>query len=363
MAEEFLIKIIPDGIGGAGAGAEGAGALAGAGDVGGGFAGIGKTMKGAFGGAMKALGIGSLVGIIISVVSTFRSLLSVVSSIFKLIGLLLQPIANVVTTLLMPILFILKPFVILLNQVFAPFMKLAMQMMRQGAQKIAGGDIAGGGQLLAGAATVLLGGIQAIILTLTSSVLKLLLQGIISITSALIAPILKFFGVTQEQITAGTQALMEGVGGLVDELTGVGVALIANIVSTLAESTGADTSQFRLDVANMINDVFLGEKGLTPLMLKLLGFEEGFGKTATEKTTAVALGLTTHFNTEFDAFKTSGVNKISEVVSAFNSEMQKLIFGGGGGGIRGAISKAARFAGDLFLESQTYGLIKTKTFG
>jgi len=205
MAEEIVaIRIIPEGVGIGDAG-DSSPSVPGAGSAGGKQKGLIGGMGKMFSGVLKALGIGSLVGIIISALSANKGLMSVITNIFKMIGYLLKPITDVIMILLMPILFILKPIMILVNQVMGPFLKLAMQVMREGSKKLAEGDLVGAGMAFTAAAGIAIQGLSSVVIAVNAELLKmavtmlgqllaLVVNGVVELGAMIGISITKLFG-------------------------------------------------------------------------------------------------------------------------------------------------------------------------
>ena len=344
MAEEIVaIKIIPDSLETGIARTQPAGATGGGGVM--------QGIGGVFQGAMKAIGIGSVVGAIVGIVANMKILTDTVGRIFKVVSLLLKPIADVITVLLMPILYILKPFMIILNQVMAPFLKQALKLLGEGGKAMAGGDLVGASQLFGAAGAVILTGLSSVIATLAGTLLKMIVgvlgdfattiaSTFLTVFGAIMAPILGFFGVSGEELTKiintiqtdmtkvigeGTTAIQSGIDTTVATL----IASNALSAALISESVGVETDVFRKNVFDMITKTFQGADGITPTIQKMLGLtsEGGFGKVAKDTITDTitgSSGFNSAFTSGMDLFKSEGVRKIGEAVDAFNTEFDKM---------------------------------------
>lgn len=354
--DDFLIRIIPEGLGSSGAGKGAGTAAASSGntkkntpDV------MNKKVGGIFGGVLKGLGIASGIGIIVGIVSSMKGLLTIIGAFFKVIAALLRPIERVVMTLLMPILFILKPFIILVNQVMAPFIKLSMDMMRAGQQALKGGDNAKAGGLFAGAGAVALQGLSAVMVAVTAELMKMAVSNIftalkaivgfaINTAEVLMTPILSFFGMSADRITEVFDGLRTGANTALTDAeefikTGISTAgawAVSGIAATsafLAESMGIDTTNFRLQAKEMIRNTFVGAEGLDKAFEGIDGMA-GFGIKAKESIEGVFgldenSGMNGDFNKAMAGFGTKGSEAVKSAVSSINSEWGKLKKSGG----------------------------------
>ena len=265
-------------------------------------------------GVLKAIGIGSLVGIAIAIVSNFKSLINIVNNIIKVISYILKPIADVVMVLLMPILMILKPIMQIANQIMAPFIKLSMQVMREGMKMMASGNVAGGmaamgaagGIAMAGFNSVivgLLGGLVKIVIDISAGLLNLALQGLVAMMFNMFGGLMSFFGVNVEElqgtlnnsieniITTGADLLKLNI----DASMGTIMNLFALQAATIGEAFGVSTVEFQKVATQNIKDMFPGTEGIQ-------GVWDG----------------------AWTAFRKNGVQTISDAVKAFNDEMSKL---------------------------------------
>ena len=384
MAEEIVaIRIIPDGVGVSDTGQAGGGAGIPSSSGGVGTKGFLGGMGNVLSGVLKGLGIGALVSIVISAISANKGLMSVLKNIMKTISFLLKPITDVVMVLLMPILMILKPIMILANQVMAPFLKLAMQLMREGQSLIAGGDVAGGTAAFAGAGAVALQGLSAVLVAVSAELIKLIIDmvgqllavvvnSLVEFGAWLVGPILSVFGVSQEEINAGVDNIQAGIsqgfltatqalGSVVDVFAGSTMALLASSSAMIAESFDVDTTEFKDDAVGMITNVFSGAGGLEKTWGDMIGTGSGFGKVANDAIKDVmgeGEGISGTFGTAMDDFKTEGVKKINGAVTAFNTAWDNLKSGSFGSSA-GSFSQVVK---DTVVEVVTLGFGKTETY-
>jgi hypothetical protein len=90
-----------------------------------------KKMAPMFSGILKGLGIASGIGIIVAIVSNFKFLINMIELLLKMVAFLFNPIAMVLSVLLIPIMLMLKPIIQVMHQLMMPFLKLAMDKMKQ----------------------------------------------------------------------------------------------------------------------------------------------------------------------------------------------------------------------------------------
>jgi len=353
MADDFLIRIIPEGFSGAinstgvnSSNLTNVSSKSGFGDVA--KSGVGFISK-VFGAVLKGLGIGSIVGMVVTIASELQSLVSIIFAAIKLVIGLLKPIERVIITLLMPILYIIKPIVILINQVMSPFIKLAMDMMRQGSQAYAAGNAAEAGALFAGAGAVALQGLSAVIVAITAELLKLtvdnllqttqlVLNTIINVAQTVTTAVLGIFGVSSDQISEVFDNLRtnlntnitftrEFLKTAIDTLAGNAVVLIAAASVFTAESLGVSTKQFQKEAKLMIQKTFIGAKGINETWDLAVGTAEGFGKIAKDMidTTFTGKGgINENFVSKMKEFQNKGTTAVKTAVDAINSEWNKL---------------------------------------
>jgi hypothetical protein len=261
-----------------------------------GEAGKGKT--GALGtimtGVLHGVGIATGIGLISEIVSNMKVLTSVVQLIFRMVITLLRPIEMIVVSLLMPILYILKPIIILINQIFAPFIKLAMSMFRAGSKAAASGNVVGAAALFAGAGATMLSGLNAIIMALSTEVLKQIIDTAISMVqilvkmiSGMISFIVGFLGGIFNVNTTGIIGQIGDFAGTVNAqvyslgeaaktglsyAASVALSTQASVLALMAESLGVDSKDvqaFTKGVDTSIASV-LGAEGMTGKMTEAL---------------------------------------------------------------------------------------------
>jgi len=329
--EVAIIRIIPEGMSG-GTTDSGKVSTGGTANVAGAMKGVGGAIKG----ALNALGIGSVIGLIITIASSFKALMSMVGTILKMIGLLLKPIADVITVLLMPILFIIKPFVILVNQIMAPFIKLAMGVMREGAKSLKDGDIAGAATAFAGAGAIMMQGLNSVLIALSTQFMKMIVDIVFSVASKVVGVIVGIFGVSQETVDAKFKEGADKVKSGIDLIGAESSVLIAGLSVTIAEQFDVNTDKFKNSVVKNIFGLFdkADKESITGTMVKVLGVDfkkagvDAIKNAITDDPDSVA----TTFVDAIGKFKDKGVNAVSSAVSAINTEWGKLKKGGSGGG-------------------------------
>lgn len=225
----------------------------------------GAAMKEQFGGAMstvlKGLGIASAAALIVGVVSTWKPLINMIELIVKMVGFVLMPIANIVMVLLMPILLMLKPVVQAVNQVMAPFIKNAMEIMKSGA----GGGLVGMMAATGAASAVLLTGLVAVIVKLLGMVVEMLFSTIMNLViliwdavTPLIEAIIPFSEGLGEEVRAkligfrdtGSQLIQDGTNTAVAFLQSGADSITNSFVSSMDKMIGK-TQELAREVDNM----------------------------------------------------------------------------------------------------------------
>jgi len=143
MAEEFVIKIIPEGSGDISTPAGG-----------GGNGGIGDLI-GVLGTA--AAGIGALVAIFGDAVSSvLKPIMGILKGIARILVEFLRPIVDVLVILFRPVLALLRPFLKTFQVMMRPFIALARELSAISTQQIAAGDVSGARSTALEAASIIL---------------------------------------------------------------------------------------------------------------------------------------------------------------------------------------------------------------
>lgn len=118
MADEFVIRLIPEGMGsGSSGGNKGGGGLN--------LGGLGK--------------LGAIIGLICLAMEPLKPMLTALKQLGKMVAEFLRPIAEVVTILLQPVLAMLRPILIAFKALMAPFKQAAMAGIAASNQLIAQG--------------------------------------------------------------------------------------------------------------------------------------------------------------------------------------------------------------------------------
>jgi len=342
IAEEIVaIKIIGSNMSGiTGGSSPSSGGAGGISSTKGMVSGMGGMLKG----LMGSLGIASGIGLVVMIVGQFKALLNIVGQIIKMVAMVLKPIADVVMILLMPILMILKPIVQIANQVMAPFIKLSMQLMREGMTRLSNGDSTGTGAMLSGAMVgiqglnsvivALLGGVIKMAISLTFDMLKNGIVVLVGALGTLIAPIAEWFvgdisgtitGI-QEKIKLGMDAAKEGTLLGIDILYGNVLAGFGAQTAMLAETFGVDTKKFGKKAAENIEKLF-GKSGLGGTWEEKIGVGAGLGKIAKDSLDKLFKedeGLTKALTDGIVTFKSEGEKAIGGAIESFNSLWDQL---------------------------------------
>jgi hypothetical protein len=378
MQEEIaVIKIIPDSVS---VNSKASPSSSGGGAGGGLLSGMSDMLEG----VLKAIGIGSVVGIALMIVSHFKSLIGVVSNIIKMVAYIIKPIADVVMMLLMPILIILKPIMQLANQIMAPFLKLSMQVMREGMKMMAEGNIAGGAAAMAGAGGIAMAGLNSVILGLLGGLINVAidlaaqmlsqgLQALVGLLAVMLEPLFNIFGASAIEKIQGllgeegtiNKFIMGGADIVKDTIAmGIGTAMaeMIGMATMLGETFGVETKEFQDKAMNNIKTLFNPTDGLVKIWEDQIGMKEGFGKMAKDSIDGVLTGpdgIENTFSLGMDNFKDTGKAKIASAVDAFNAEfdrMRKASSSSGGGGFWSVVKDAAT-------EVITAGRANTNTYG
>jgi hypothetical protein len=210
---------------------------------------------------LKGLGIATAAAAIAQIVSTWKPLINMVEMILKMIGWVLMPIANVVMVMLMPILFMLKPIIQAVNQVMAPFIKDAMQIMKASSGK---GLVAM--QMGIGAAqSVMMLGLGAIILQLLGMVAQFMIDNIMNVVimiwQALASLLEKLPFFTKEGLAKVTTSLVDFRDNS-DEMIKTGTDKAVNFLKTSSNTITTEyvsamdklitkTKEFKTEVDNI----------------------------------------------------------------------------------------------------------------
>jgi len=158
--------------------------------------------------------------------------MSVVSNIFKMVGMLLRPIASVFMVLLMPILMLLKPIVRSVNQLMRPFIVLAMEFMR-------------GGEFGKATATIL-GGLGVVWIKMSSELIKF-------IGTVIITALAGLFGLVSDEAKAKiNDQLLPAFYTFVDDQAALMSAGIVAGVAKIAQGSNVGIETFVNDAMDAI---------------------------------------------------------------------------------------------------------------
>lgn len=269
MAEEIEVKLVPssdmlEGFAGKLQQDAGGGAPGGA-PGGGGFVG-GLTS------VFKGLGIASGIGLIVSILTSFKPLMTTISGLLKVVTMLLSPIMDVITLLLQPILVILKPIMLVVRQIMAPFRRAAADILRQGAAARQEGDNGTFMASIAASTAVLMGGLNAVIVGLLGETIKLAINTLGEllklVTQVIIGAIAQVAGIFSEGARNNILDFADNVGTWIDEgvtyinkgvdaMTASTIGAIGESVASMAEAMGFDMKNFRDEVNTVVNTVIL----------------------------------------------------------------------------------------------------------
>ena len=305
-------------------------------------------MGGMFKSVLSGLGIASIVGIIAKILSANKGLMSVVGGIIKMVGYLLKPITDVIMILLYPILLILKPIMLMVNQIMRPFIRQAMLVMKEGASQVSGGNITGGAAAIAGGVSIMLNGLSVVLYALLAGVIKGVLGSIIQMAGMLLStilgllidifsPILSMLGVNVTGLKENVSStIMEGatwisgqVNSVVDGVFGTLSAVATASAAFTSEMFGVDAKDFAKDAVKVLKDVFVdAPDSISNSWGTIVGTGVGFGMAANlmmkQTLTSGNDSISSNFGEGMDEMRRNGVSKISDAVSAFNGEFDKL---------------------------------------
>jgi hypothetical protein len=308
--------------------------------------GIGTAIAGGVVGGLIGGGIASLEDFIKKVLSGFKNLTQLTSTIIKVVLEFLRPIADVVMLLLMPVLQILKPILVVVRQIMAPFRQIAFQLSREGAKALGEGDTAKAAGLFGLSIQQGLLGVQAVFGFLTTGILEQLstlggevLKLLTTVIGNLFRPILEFFGVNVDKTIQDINSFIDsGIKTMNDAVRlALGISFSAQqlLIAKLAEQLGVDISEGMTEVNNVLRD-------------KLVGSDNSFIATFDEMTTSFENSLTKFDNVLLG--DNGIVAKFEEAANRLDSA------GGGGGGIsfRGGTSAGnARFLSTIGFQGQS----------
>ena len=216
------------------------------------------------------LGIGSVLAVVVAILSQFKSMTNIAKTIIKVMIEFLRPIADVVTLMLLPILAIMKPIMIIIRQVMAPFRKAALKLSAEGAKALREGDTGRAAALFGLSIQTGLAGLGAVITVLFKDIINLSIVSIGEFAKIIIQAIftaLAFispFG--SEAILKAGQSIIDGIDIMTGQITNVIDATVAimitgqvKVIESIAKAFGVDMGTFGEDVKKMIEQVIVGE--------------------------------------------------------------------------------------------------------
>ena len=310
------------------------------------FIGIGKA-AGAGAGKIGGMIGGAVQGDAMSgLFSHLKMLIKVVSTIAKLISLIVRPIINILALGLLPLMYMLKPIARIMNILFRPYLQKAMQAFAAGGKALSQGDTESAGKLFALGQAFLLQPILDVLLLVGQAIV----QGITFAFFEAIKLVVAAIGIMAVSIasifdaifgTAFAPIVADMFAGLLTGITDVEVDVI--------EAEGKFFTDFKTDITDGLDGA------LAAIKEKLTG-EDGLEKVA--KTTAT-LGINplTSSITELAKASTKAYEDImanlansntatqgtdwSKVLGAGWEGMQQGMFAGPGGAIVGGYAAAS----------------------
>ena len=238
----------------------------------------------------KSLKIASILAIIVSIVTSFKPLMKIISGIGKMISYLLQPIAMVIMTLLYPILIILKPIMIAINQLMAPFTKAAMQLFGEGETTKGVG--------------VLMGGISIVLI-------KIFAESIKFAGGLVLTAVASLFGLVSSEMqeTLMNEILPAFYQAVDDTAAFLSGSIIAE-TSKLLEGTSVDFDEF---VNNAFGAVESAYAGMSEEALK--GLKNMQENVLDKDYTAALVSMTTGITSSWISFGTSVSNALRLMIT------------------------------------------------
>jgi hypothetical protein len=304
---------------------------------------LGKFMAGV-GFSPAAAGIAAAVNIMMQLMKdlfwAFKPVMSAVSAIAKMLGIIFVPVMQALMFLLIPILQILRPIMAMIRVIMKPFQDVIMRASRLMAQGLQQGD-------LMGASTAAFTGLVAMVYPL----MELLSAAILQAASQLITTILNTVG-------GLLQMLGTNIGGVFGDLLynagtllKAGASVITNWVAQEIASFSTDFNSGVVDVLNGTLDVVennlssmgidAGQAGkdaidsankvITDAMIEDAG---GFRTAAAAELLSFLTPLTTAFNDGILAPIDSFIAKLKKKADSINSIRVGAGGSGGGAGAR-----------------------------
>lgn len=217
----------------------------------------GTAMKSMMGGFMDSFKPGSFltgmlgqilgsVAIIATLAESLQPMFTLVTKIVKTIGEILRPIGDIVTAMLRPILGLILPILRIVNTMMAPFRQAANVLSSSAMQDLADGFTSGDGGLIAKGITksllagaTLFTGFQAAIRAVLFDIIKVVFNGLYSLTTALVYRPMMLIGSYIVSVFSEKKAKqLAGIGGT---MIGAGEATLENFFgfmdSLLAKQT------------------------------------------------------------------------------------------------------------------------------
>lgn len=299
-------------------------------------------------GVLEGLGIGSGIQIIAGIIKSFQPVLNIVSSVMKVLGVLLSPVSDLIIGLLIPIILIFKPIAIALNQIMMPFLLQAIAFFKVGAET-------GDATATALGFSTLLSGLNAVIIVIFAEILELVLTSGLS----LIASIVGLFSSSGE--TFIRDELMGNISGLVETAAAAAIAGMALNIIDLNKMIGLDMTKFETGVLNSIGSIFtnVSEDYILQIGEAMKDVEENGLGTGMATLSAATLAEWANFATDGSNAITSAFETMRNAILGISSPSTSSNGSEGNGSTNSFFSRAISAAIQTVLPSEASLLWRT----
>ena len=268
---------------------------------------------------LSGMKVGSGWGIILEIADGMKGLMQMVGVLLKLITNLMSPIANVIMGLLYPILLILKPLTIGLQRIMQPFFELGLEAMRQGAELMVDGDLAGATEMFAAGAAILLGGLGTVIAASMYTTVTTFASLILELMLLIAGTIIPISEEKKDEIMEEAQLMW---GTMFGSFLSMGVDQIAG----LANLVGLDTAVFEKDAKEGIFNFLLGEDGVEKLLTdETLNYTEIQEVAIKDMLGTGSVGLTSTTQTLADDLGKAGVSKVNQILAEAREKAAAIV--------------------------------------
>lgn len=268
--------------------------------------------------ALNMLGIASGIGLIVSIISGMKPLVSMIGTLVKMLSFILSPIAMVFMTLLYPILLIFKPIVVAMNKIMLPFFKLAMETFKMGAEALQRGDLMGAFDMYNLGAMNLLTGLSVVFAGVSAYVLNMLVNMLLDIVILIIGLFIPGFA---EKANGVKDSMNLFFGKLLSDSLGI----VVTGLNFMNERAGVNVGNFESDAKSAINEFLIGSGGveetLTANALDNAEFQENLLTTLFTGEN----GLLTKGKSLSEELGRKGSEKVGEIINAANQRAEQIV--------------------------------------